>query len=88
MKEIPVLGEKGMLETVKVNMRVETIDGFSGHSDRNQLVSFIRHLKPTPERIFTLHGDETKCDDLARSVNKMTRIETRAPLNLDAIRLK
>ncbi|MEM3690243.1 MAG: MBL fold metallo-hydrolase RNA specificity domain-containing protein, partial [Candidatus Micrarchaeia archaeon] len=61
MKEIPVLGEKGMLETVKVNMRVETIDGFSGHSDRNQLINFIRHMKPNPERIFTLHGDESKC---------------------------
>lgn len=87
-KEIPVLGEKGTLETVKVNMRVETVDGFSGHSDRNQLINFIRRLKPSPERIFTLHGDESKCDDLARSINKMMRVESRSPLNLDAIRLK
>jgi hypothetical protein len=88
MKEIPLMGESGTLETVKVNMRIDTVDGFSGHSDRHQLMNFVRNLRPNPERIFTLHGDESKCDDLARSINKMMRIETRAPMNLDAIRLK
>jgi hypothetical protein len=88
MKEIPVLGEGGMLETVKVNMRVETVDGFSGHSDRHQLINFVRNLRPSPERVFTLHGDESKCDDLAKSINRIMHMETRSPMNLDAIRLK
>jgi len=87
-KEIPILGEAGTLETLKINMRVETVEGFSGHSDRYQLINFIRNLKPTPERIFTSHGDENKCDDFARNISKIMRIETRAPMNLDAIRLK
>jgi predicted metal-dependent RNase len=87
-REIPMLGESGKLETLKINMRVETVEGFSGHSDRNQLINFIRNIRPRPERIFMLHGDEMKCEELARAVNRITHLETRAPMNLDAIRLK
>ncbi|MEW6329317.1 MAG: beta-CASP ribonuclease aCPSF1 [Candidatus Micrarchaeota archaeon] len=88
MKEIPLLGESGRLDTLKINMRVETVEGFSGHSDRYQLINFAKNIRPNPEQIFTLHGDESKCDDLARSLNKLMRLETRAPMNLDTIRLK
>ncbi|MFH0817052.1 MAG: beta-CASP ribonuclease aCPSF1, partial [Candidatus Micrarchaeota archaeon] len=87
-KEVPLLGEDGKLATLKVEMQVETVEGFSGHSDRHQLLSFVKNLKPTPERIFTLHGEESKCEDLARTISRLTRIESRAPMNLDAIRLK
>ncbi len=88
MKEIPIEGEKGRTDSVKINMKIDTVEGFSGHSDRHQLVNFVKHMKPTPQRIFTMHGDETKCEDLARTLNKMFRVETRAPMDLDAIRLK
>ena len=76
----------GRREVVKVNMRVETVDGFSGHSDRRQLMSYIRHLNPKPEKVITVHGDENKCIDLASSIYKTYRIETRAPMNLETIR--
>ncbi len=88
MKEIPMTGEDGKSDTLKVNMGIETVDGFSGHSDRHQLMSFVKNMKPLPERVFTVHGDETKCDDLAPLINKMLRIEARSPMDLDAIRLK
>jgi len=88
MKEVPMVGEEGRAMSLKVNMGIETVEGFSGHSDRNQLMAFVKHMKPTPERIFTGHGDETKCDDLARTLGKMFRTEARSPMNLDAIRLK
>ncbi len=67
-------------------MRVETVDGFSGHSDRQQLMSYIRRMKPRPERILTNHGDEGKCIDLAGSIYTKYGIETRAPMNLETIR--
>ena len=87
-REVPTTGPDGRLGSLKINMQVETVEGFSGHSDRNQLVSFAKNIKPMPERIFTCHGDENNCEDLARSLNRYLRIETRAPMNLDAIRLK
>lgn len=87
-KEIPITTREGRLESLKINMAVDTVEGFSGHSDRNQLMSFARNIKPAPERIFTLHGDESKCDDLAHSLSRFMRSECRAPMNLDAIRLR
>lgn len=87
-REVPIIGENGKTQSLKINMGIETVDGFSGHSDRRQLMSFVRNIKPSPERVFTLHGDENKCEDLARSINRMFHIEARAPMNLDAIRLK
>ncbi len=87
-KEIPLSDGSEKTHTLKMNMQVATVEGFSGHSDRHQLTSYVRNMRPTPERIFTLHGDENKTEDLARSINRFMRIETRAPMNLDAIRLK
>ena len=87
-KEIPTTDSDGRLTSVKVNMQVATVEGFSGHSDRNQLLSFAKNVKPSPERVFTMHGDENKADDLAHAISRMMRVESRAIMNLDAIRLK
>ncbi|RNI12016.1 beta-CASP ribonuclease aCPSF1 [Methanohalophilus sp. RSK] len=86
-KEIPLSsGGKGS-ETVRMNMDVEIVDGFSGHSDRKQLMEFFKRMKPQPERVFTEHGDERSCIDLASAVHKRKKIETRALTNLETIRL-
>ncbi len=87
-REVPVLNSANKIDSVKINLTVNTSDGFSGHSDRAQLLSFVKSLRPRAGRIFMMHGDETKCDDLSRTVNRMMHIETRAPLDLDTIRLK
>ncbi|MCX8195215.1 MAG: beta-CASP ribonuclease aCPSF1 [Candidatus Micrarchaeota archaeon] len=87
-KEVPMVGEDGRATSLKIAMQVETVEGYSGHSDRSQLLSFLKSMRPKPERVFTLHGDETKCDDLSRTVSKALHIDSRAPMDLDTIRLK
>lgn len=86
-KEIPMHAGGGKTETVKINMRIETVDGFSGHSDRMQLMEFVRKMRPRPEHIITQHGDEKNCMDLASSIYRKLKMETRAPMNLETIRL-
>ena len=86
-KEIPMTGKSGTIETVKMNMDVQVVDGFSGHSDRRQLVDYVKRMQPRPERVFTMHGDEKACVDLASSVYKKLKIETRALTNLETVRL-
>ncbi|MFA6213841.1 MAG: beta-CASP ribonuclease aCPSF1 [Candidatus Micrarchaeia archaeon] len=88
MKEVPTIGEDGRAASLKINMQIETVEGYSGHSDRQQLLSLLKNMHPKPERVFTLHGDEAKCEDLSRTISKMFHIDSRAPMNLDAIRLK
>ena len=82
------LNEKGKQISLKMKMDTETADGFSGHSDRRQLVNYVSTLEPRPERIIIGHGEDHKCSDLASTLYKKFGIETRAPLNLETIRLK
>lgn len=82
------LNERGKTITLHMKMDVETVDGFSGHSDRRQLVNYVSTLEPRPERIIICHGDDFKCSDLASTLYKKFGIETRAPMNLETIRLK
>jgi hypothetical protein len=82
-REVPI-GRRG---TIAINLEIVTIDGFSGHSDRRQLVNFIGHIQPKPEKIFTIHGDENKTIDLASSLYKRYHIETHSPMNLETYRM-
>jgi KH/beta-lactamase-domain protein len=82
------LSERGKPINVKIKLNIENCDGFSGHSDRRQLMSYIASLDPKPERIIIGHGDEHKCSDLASSIYKKFNVETRAPMNLETIRMK
>jgi len=87
-KEIPVKLENGKMTTVNLNMEVVTIDGLSGHSDRNQLLSYINRLSTKPSKIIVVHGENQKAIDLAKAIHKFFRIETVAPKNLESIRLR
>jgi uncharacterized protein len=85
-KELP-LSVEGKTQTVKINLEVTTVDGFSGHSDRQQLMEYMRRIYPKPGRVLTNHGDEGNCLDLASSIYKRYRIPTMAPMNLETVRL-
>ncbi|MCL7474829.1 MAG: beta-CASP ribonuclease aCPSF1 [ANME-2 cluster archaeon] len=84
--EIPV-HQNGKSEVITVNLQVQTAEGFSGHSDRKQLMDYIKKMKPRPEHVLTEHGDEKSCLDLASSIYRKFRVETRAPTNLETIRM-
>ena len=84
--EVPAYNN-GKTDIIKINLNVHTVDGFSGHSDRRQLMDYIKKMKPRPEHVITEHGDEKCCLDLASSIYRKYRIETRAPMNLETIRL-
>lgn len=72
---------------VKVKMDIYSIHGFTGHSDRNQLMNFIGRASPRPKKLIVIHGEASKVLDLASSVHKVYRMETVAPKNLETIRL-
>jgi len=75
-------------EMVGMKMEVQTIEGFSGHSSRKELMNFIYKCTPKPKKIIVMHGESSRCLDLASSIHKLSRIETVAPRNLEAVRLK
>lgn len=88
LKSLPITDEKGKTKALNVNMRIETIEGFSGHSDREQLMAYMRNLKPKPKRVLVNHGEKTRAADFARSVSARYRISATPMDNLAAARLK
>ncbi|MFP4546389.1 MAG: beta-CASP ribonuclease aCPSF1, partial [Methanomassiliicoccales archaeon] len=82
------VSDRGQSVPIKVKMNHETVDGFSGHSDRRQLINYFASLEPRPERVIIGHGEESKCLDLASTLYKKFNVETRAPQNLETIRLR
>ncbi len=84
-KELKIEGER---EIIPLNMEVHTIPGLSGHSDRNELMSFIQSMQPAPRKVIINHGESSKCLNLASSIHKICKIETVAPRNLESIRLR
>ena len=75
-------------EMVSVKLEVINLEGFSAHSDRNQLISFVNSISPQPKRIIINHGEASKCLDLASTLHKICRVETVAPRNLETIRIR
>ena len=82
------LNISGNLVNLKLNMQVETIDGFSGHSDRRQLLNFVNNMSPRPEKIVFCHGEESKCLDISSTIHKRYNMNTLAPMNLETIRFR
>ena len=78
----------GKPEMLQIKMQVHTVDGFSGHSSRNQLMNFVAKCEPRPKKVIVNHGENSRCLDLASSLHKQFRIETVAPRNLEAVRVK
>lgn len=75
-------------EVIKVKLDVHILRGFTGHSSRDQLMDFVKMLDPKPRKIILVHGESSKCLNLASSIHKQFRIETNAPRTLDTIRIR
>lgn len=45
-------------ENYPVRAKIESIEGFSGHADRNELLRWISGFKKTPEKILVIHGEK------------------------------
>ena len=72
---------------VPVNMQVEKIE-ITDHSDRKQLMNFLGRCNPRPKKVVVTQGENSRTLDLASSIHKQFRIETVAPRNLEAVRIR
>ncbi|MBN1682244.1 beta-CASP ribonuclease aCPSF1 [Candidatus Bathyarchaeota archaeon] len=87
MGSAQMYGNNGKIEIINIAMKNYTIEGFSGHSDWKQLTNYVRRLKPQPKKVFVVHGEESKCENLARVVSKNRGVFGVVPTNLDSYTL-
>ncbi len=94
VKEVSFLTPEGKLATWKINMEIHSIEGFSGHSDRSELLSFLRRVKPKPKTIILNHGEPSSISSLASTIRRkryseldLPNTEVLTPQVLDTIRI-
>jgi hypothetical protein len=75
----------GKLHNIKLHVHKVEI---TNHSDRKQLMNYVKRCNPTPRKVIVVHGESSRCLDLASSIHKAFRIETVAPKNLETIRIR
>ena len=88
LTEAPTISTEGKIELVKVALKIESIEGFSGHSDRKQIISYIRRLTQRPEKLIVCHGEKAKSISIANLFQRKYKIDAMVPEVLETIRLR
>ena len=86
-RQISLLNRGGKVEAVNINCGIEKLDGFSGHSDYNQLMSFVQRLRPKLKRVLVNHGEKRKSENLALNIRRIFKVPAHNPQVQEAIKL-
>ena len=86
MNEVSMLDKNGKLKVIPVRCETNRIDGFSGHSDFNQIMGFVSRVKP--KRVLVNHGEKSKSESIASAVHYRYKIRSSVPDNREIVRLK
>jgi KH/beta-lactamase-domain protein len=87
LNEVAMMTAEGKMDVVKVRLRTDSIEGFSGHSDRRQIFNYLTHLQPKPERVVVCHGERAKCIGLANFLERRCDMRAFAPALMETFRL-
>ncbi len=87
VRDATLMSPEGKVEVINVKLRVESVEGFSGHSDRNQLLNYVKRINPKPRRIIVGHGEQSKCLSLSSTISRIFKIDCIAPENTETIKL-
>lgn len=73
-KKVRLFGEE-----ISVEARIEMIEGFSGHADKEGLLKWIERFNRKPKKIFIVHGEEDAMIEFSEEINRRFNIETVIP---------
>ena len=60
-------------QNVSIRARIEKINGFSAHADRDELLRWVTGFKKAPKKIFVIHGEDAAAEEFAELLkNKLT----------------
>ena len=66
-------------EEIDVRAHIETIDGISGHADRDGLLAWISAFEKQPSHVFVVHGNEESCTTFTEALQNQLRLTADAP---------
>ncbi len=71
-------------EEISVNARIESIDGFSGHADRDGLLAWINSFAKKPKKVFIVHGEQEIMTEFAGTVSEKFGLQCVIPARGDS----
>ncbi|MBI3881523.1 MAG: MBL fold metallo-hydrolase [Verrucomicrobia bacterium] len=70
-------------EPQEVRARVASVDAFSGHADKNELVRYVQQLTGNIKKVFVVHGEESQSLAFAETLRKLKpKAEVNVPVYL------
>jgi len=73
-KVVKIFGEE-----IQVNAEIFSLEGFSGHADREGIIQWIKSFKNKPKKIFVVHGEEEATKEISRKIEEELTIKTYIP---------
>jgi KH/beta-lactamase-domain protein len=86
VSDVSMMDKSGKVKVVPVRCQTQKIDGFSGHSDFNQIMNFVAKVKP--KRVLVNHGERTKSENVASAIYSRLKIRSSVPDNREIVRLR
>jgi len=80
--------DEGRVITVNINMDVKKFDGFTGHSDRRQLLGFVSRLKHLLKNVYVVHGEPSKIKSLSSTITSFFEVPAGSLELLESMYLK
>ncbi len=81
-REIPIGGN-----ALKIQCQVQTVEGFSTHSDQSQTIAYVGKLRHKLRRILVCQGEKSSIHNLASSLNRNFKITTQHPTIQESMKL-
>ena len=66
VKNVKLFGEE-----IAVHAEIATLQGTSGHADKDGLLSWLRGFRQKPKMVFVNHGDDDSCEAFRRTLEEM-----------------
>jgi len=70
---------------VPIRAEVASLDAFSAHADREELLAWIGALPAAPQRVFVTHGEPVAADALRQAIEERHRWPTTVPEYRDRV---
>ncbi|OGD15073.1 hypothetical protein A2V47_02125, partial [Candidatus Atribacteria bacterium RBG_19FT_COMBO_35_14] len=73
-KVVKIFGEE-----IQVNAEIHSLEGFSGHADREGIIQWIKSFKNKPQKIFVVHGEEEAAEEISKKIEEELKIKAYTP---------
>jgi metallo-beta-lactamase family protein len=73
-KVVKIFGEE-----IRVNAKIYSLEGFSGHADKEGIIRWIKSFKNRPKKVFVVHGEGEAAGEISRKIEEELKIKTHIP---------